>query len=258
MILMMENRMPKEIQKTQTSEANEKNIEKVLNAYDKQQHHHQDALAIQYLPAVRAMAFRLKEHLPSSIDFNDLVSIGTEELIKLARRYESALNDSFWGYAKTRVNGAMLDYLRSLDVISRSNRKLIKSIDIEITKHLNEHGKEPSDAYLAEVLGENIEKIKEAKTASDIYALVPIDEQFNAIEQDEITKKIEAEELLEHVQKALNQMSEREQILIQLYYFEELNLSEIKEILGITESRISQIIKEVIKKVRKSLGVDHG
>ncbi|GHP85148.1 hypothetical protein VN1202_03680 [Helicobacter pylori] len=53
-------------------------------------------------------------------------------------------------------------------------------------------------------------------------------------------------------------MSEREQILIQLYYFEELNLSEIKEILGITESRISQIIKEVIKKVRKSLGVDHG
>lgn len=152
----------------------------------------------------------------------------------------------------------MLDYLRSLDVISRSNRKLIKSIDIEITKHLNEHGKEPSDAYLAQALGENIEKIKEAKTASDIYALVPIDEQFNAIEQDEITKKIEAEELLEHVQKALNQMSEREQILIQLYYFEELNLSEIKEILGITESRISQIIKEVIKKVRKSLGVDHG
>ncbi|KMT68382.1 RNA polymerase sigma 70, partial [Helicobacter pylori] len=53
--------MPKEIQKTQTSETSEKNIEKVLNAYDKQQHHHQDALAIQYLPAVRAMAFRLKE-----------------------------------------------------------------------------------------------------------------------------------------------------------------------------------------------------
>lgn len=73
--------MPKEIQKTQTSETSEKNIEKVLNAYDKQQHHYQDALAIQYLPAVRAMAFRLKERLPSSIDFNDLVSIGTEELI---------------------------------------------------------------------------------------------------------------------------------------------------------------------------------
>ncbi len=113
---------------------------------------------------MRAMAFRLKERLPSSIDFNDLVSIGTEELIKLARRYESALNDSFWGYAKMRVNGAMLDYLRSLDVISRSSRKLIKSIDIEITKYLNEHGKEPSDAYLAEALGENIEKIREAKT----------------------------------------------------------------------------------------------
>ncbi len=103
-----------------------------------------------------------------------------------------------------------------------------------------------------------MKRLEKPKRTSDIYALVPIDEQFNAIEQDEITQKIEAEELLEHVQKVLNQMSEREQILIQLYYFEELNLSEIKEILGITESRISQIIKEAIKKVRQSLGVDHG
>ena len=84
----------------------------------------QDELALQYLPAVKAMAFRLKERLPSSIEMADLVSIGTEELIKLARRYDSSLNDSFWGFAKTRVNGAMLDYLRSLDVLSRANRKL--------------------------------------------------------------------------------------------------------------------------------------
>ncbi len=256
---MMGNRM-QDFENFENNESLEKSASmgKVLNAYDKQQHLNQDELALQYLPAVRAMAFRLKERLPSSIDFNDLVSIGTEELIKLARRYESALNDSFWGYARMRVNGAMLDYLRSLDVVSRSNRKLIKSIDSEVTKYLNEHGEEPSDEYLAQALGEGIEKIREAKVASDVYALVPIDEQFNAIEQDQITKKIETEELLEHIQKVLSQMGEREQTLIQLYYFEELNLSEIREILGITESRISQIIKEVIKKVRKSLGVKNG
>ncbi len=255
----MGNRM-QDFDNFENSEALEKpkNVEKILNAYDKQQHHNQDELALQYLPAVRAMAFRLKERLPSSIDFNDLVSIGTEELIKLARRYESALNDSFWGYARMRVNGAMLDYLRSLDVVSRSSRKLIKNIDNETTKYLNEHGIEPNDEYLAQTLGEDIEKIREAKVASDVYALVPIDEQFNAIEQDQITKKIETEELLEHVQAILSTMGQREQTLIQLYYFEELNLSEIKEILGITESRISQIIKEVIKKVRKSLGANHG
>lgn len=77
------------------------------NGYNQTLKYAQDELALQYLPAVKAMAFRLKERLPSSIEMADLVSIGTEELIKLARRYDSSLNDSFWGYAKTRVNGAM-------------------------------------------------------------------------------------------------------------------------------------------------------
>ncbi|GMB93173.1 RNA polymerase sigma factor FliA [Helicobacter bizzozeronii] len=228
------------------------------SSYDDQIQNSQDELAIQYLPAVRSMAFRLKERLPSSVDFNDLVSVGTEELIKLSRRYDISLNDSFWGYAKTRVNGAMLDYLRSLDVVSRSSRKLIKNIDYEVSKYFNEHGEEPDDVYLAEVLQEDISKIRDAKIASDIYAHVPMDEQFNAIEQDTITKKLEFEELVGAIQAILKTMSNREQLVIQLYFFEELNLSEIKDILGITESRISQIIKEVIKKIRKSLGGVHG
>ncbi|MFC3847655.1 RNA polymerase sigma factor FliA [Helicobacter baculiformis] len=227
-------------------------------SYDAQIQSSQDDLAIQYLPAVRAMAFRLKERLPSCVDFNDLVSVGTEELIKLARRYDIALNDSFWGYAKTRVNGAMLDYLRSLDVVSRASRKLIKKIDHEVSKYYNEYGQEPDDVYLAQVLQEDISKIREAKVASDIYANVPIDEQFNAIEQDHIGAKLELEELMTHIYSVLKTMSEREQLIIQLYFFEELNLSEIKEILGVTESRISQIIKEVIRKIRINLGGAHG
>ncbi|HIC43008.1 MAG TPA: RNA polymerase sigma factor FliA, partial [Sulfurimonas sp.] len=99
------------------------------NTYVNELKHKEDELAISYLPAVKAMAFRLKERLPSSIDFCDLAAIGTEELVKLARRYDEKQNDSFWGYAKTRVYGSMLDYLRSLDLVSRSNRKLIKMID---------------------------------------------------------------------------------------------------------------------------------
>ena len=218
----------------------------------------QDELALQYLPAVKAMAYRLKERLPSSIEFGDLISIGTEELIKVARRYDSSINDSFWGYAKIRVNGAMLDYLRNLDVLSRSSRKLIKAIDTEVTKYLNEHDCEPDDEYLAEVLGEDVEKIKEAKIASDIYALVPIDEQYNAIEGDNVSMRVEKEELMEIIGNILSTLSQREQMVVQLYYFEELNLSEISEILGITESRISQINKEVVKKIRNSLGDING
>lgn len=229
-------------------------MKKQVQGYNQNLKYSQDELALQYLPAVKAMAYRLKERLPSSVDFGDLISIGTEELIKVARRYDSSINDSFWGFAKIRVNGAMLDYLRGLDVLSRSSRKLIKAIDAEVTKYLNEHDCEPDDEYLANVLGEDIEKIKEAKIASDIYALVPIDEQYNAIEGDNVSKQVEKDELIELIGKILDKLPQREQMVVQLYYFEELSLSEISEILNITESRISQINKEVIKKIRNSLG----
>lgn len=224
------------------------------NGYANEKQFSQDQLAIQYLPAVKAMAYRMKERLPSHLEVSELISIGTEELIKLARRYDEGLNDSFWGYAKSRVYGAMLDYLRSLDVISRASRKLIKAIDMEVSKYFNEHEEEPSDEYLSHVLGESVEKIREAKIASDIYMLVPIDEQYNLIEPTNIIDKLEKEELIEKIHNVLKTFSKREQLIIQLYFLEELNLSEIKEILNITESRISQITKEVIKKIRNSLG----
>lgn len=224
------------------------------NGYANEKQFSQDQLAIQYLPAVKAMAYRMKERLPSHLEVSELISIGTEELIKLARRYDEGLNDSFWGYAKSRVYGAMLDYLRSLDVISRASRKLIKAIDMEVSKYFNEHEEEPSDEYLSSVLGESVEKIREAKIAADIYMLVPIDEQYNLMEPTNIIDKLEKEELIEKIHNVLKTFSKREQLIIQLYFLEELNLSEIKEILNITESRISQITKEVIKKIRNSLG----
>ncbi|PAF50253.1 RNA polymerase sigma factor FliA [Helicobacter sp. 13S00401-1] len=227
---------------------------KSKNHYDQYLRDSQDELALQYIPAVRAMAFKLKERLPSSIDMNDLVSIGTEELIKLSRRYDSTKNDSFWGYARKRVNGSMLDYLRSLDVLSRASRRLVKAIDYEVSKYFNTHEEEPSNEYLAEVLNEDLDKIKQARIAADIYTVIPIDEQYNALEEGDILKECEHAQVLDSVKKILSTLSQREQLVIQLYYLEELSLSEISEVLDITESRISQISKEVIKKIRKSLG----
>jgi RNA polymerase sigma factor for flagellar operon FliA len=225
-----------------------------LNAYEQELKHKTDELAIQYLPAVKAMAFRLKERLPSSIDYMDLSAIGTEELIKLARRYDETLNDSFWGYAKKRVYGAMLDYLRSLDVVSRASRKLIKQIDSAIDAHMATHDEEPTDEELAEILGEDVEKIHDARIASSIYTVMPIDDHLQIGDEGATLKKIEQDELVEVIKKVLQSFKEREQLIIQLYYFEELTLKEISEILGITESRISQIHKSVIKKIKESIG----
>ena len=222
--------------------------------YEQEVRHKRDELAIQYLPAVKAMAFRLKERLPSSIDYCDLYAIGTEELIKLARRYDESVNDSFWGYAKKRVYGAMLDYLRSLDVLSRASRQLVKQIEKATEEYMAEHDEEPSDEELAEMLGESVEKIHDARVASSIYTVMPIDDHLQMGDEGATLKKIEQDELVEVIKKVLGTLKEREQLIIQLYYFEELTLKEISEILGITESRISQIHKSVIKKIKESIG----
>lgn len=224
------------------------------NLYSQELKHREDQLAIQYLPAVKAMSFRLKERLPSSVDYMDLSAIGTEELVKLARRYDESQNDSFWGYAKTRVYGAMLDYLRSLDVVSRSSRKLIKEIDHAIEHYMADHDDEPTNAELSLILGIEEEKIHEARIASDIYTVMPLDDQLGTPENEGMMERIEHEDLLEAIQAVLGGFDEREQIIIQLYYFEELTLKEISEIVNITESRISQIHKSVIRRIKDAVG----
>ncbi|MCF6309101.1 MAG: RNA polymerase sigma factor FliA [Sulfurimonas sp.] len=226
----------------------------MIGAYTQDIKHKEDELALQYLPAVKAMAFRLKERLPSSIDYMDLSAIGTEELIKLARRYDEKLNDSFWGYAKKRVYGAMLDYLRSLDILSRASRKLVKAIDYAIEEYRLTHEEEPTDEELAEILDESIDKVHDARIASTIYMVMPLHDQLHIGDEGAALAKIEKEQLINVIQKVLGEFAQREQLIIQFYYFEELTLKEISEILNITESRISQIHKSVIHKIKESVG----
>ena len=173
-------------------------------AYSQELKHQEDQLALQYLPAVKAMSFRLKERLPSSIDYMDLCAIGTEELVKLARRYDEAQNDSFWGYAKTRVYGAMLDYLRSLDVVSRASRRLIKEIDVAIEHHLDQHGSEPTNKELAVILSIEEEKIHEARIASDIYTVLPLDDQLGNECECGTLERMEHEELVDVIKEVLD------------------------------------------------------
>ena len=222
-----------------------------MNPYEQNIKAYQDQLAIEYLPAVKAMAYKMKSRLPASIDTDDLISAATEELIKLSRRYDIKKNDNFWGYAKQRIYGSMLDYLRNLDVVSRGNRKIIKDIEKEVIKYYNEHQEEPSNEYLSKKLNLPLEKIKKARIAAEIHSIMPIEEQLSFFEN--IDKKIEEEDLINLIKKELKELSEREQIIIQLYYFEEFSLKEIAQVVDITESRISQIHKDVIRKIRVKL-----
>ena len=223
----------------------------LLNPYAQALKKEQDELVVSYMPALRALAFRLKERLPSSIDVNDLISIGVEEMIKLASRYEKEQNNSFWGFVKKRVYGAMLDYLRSLDVMSRNNRKIIKDIDTLIDEYYQKYEEEPDDKYLAQRLNLEVEKVKEVRQAHAVSYVLPLDEQVNCYTEDNTLEKIEKQALLDKVSEVLETLKEREQLIIQLYYYEELNLKEISEMLGISESRISQIHKKLLRKLRE-------
>lgn len=221
------------------------------NAYEAQRQEAMNDLAVQYLPAVKAMAHRLKERLPASIEASDLISIGAEELIKLARRYDSQINDSFWGYAKKRVHGAMLDFLRSLDTVSRSDRKLIKDVEKLVVSYFGEHDEEPSDEYIAKELNEELYKVQRARDAGDVGSLMSLDDQIQLFGEDNVEKKVLRDEVIEQVTTVLSAMNDRERLIIQLYFYEELNLKEISGVLNITESRISQIIKNVTRKIRE-------
>jgi len=223
----------------------------MYSAYKEIDKSFKEELITNYMPAVKAMAYRLKERLPSSVEFNDLVSIGYEELVKLANRYDPKKNDNFWGYANKRIYGSMLDFLRSIDTLSRGDRKLVKDIDKIINEYVNEYGTQPSNEYLSEVLNVDIEKIKKARRADEIYSVMPIEEQMNFYE--DVSKKIEEEELIEAIKSLLKTLNKKEQLIIQLYYFEELSLKEIAEILEVSESRVSQIHKKIIEKLREKL-----
>ena len=228
--------------------------QKQLDIYKSQIKKEQDDLVIAYMPAVKAMAYRLKSRLPSSVEVSDLISVGSEAMVRLSHSYDKSQNDNFWGYVKQRVYGSMLDYLRTLDNISRNSRKLVKDIDRLVDEYYNKHQSEPSDEYLAKTLNEDISKIKEARNLSDIASVLRLEDQYELLSEYNTEAQIEKDELIEHIKLILNEFSERDQMIIQLYYYEELSLKEISEILNITESRISQIHKRLITKIRERLG----
>ncbi len=228
-------------------------MQKQPNPYAQTIKKEQDDIVLAYTPALRAMAFRLKERLPSHIDVSDLMGAGLEEMVRLSRKYDKERNDSFWGYAQKRVYGAMLDFLRGLDVVSRADRTLVKNIDALVNEYFNKFEREPEDEYLAAMLEESVEKIREARNVSAVVGVLSIDDQMELMSEENTFERVEREDLIEKITQILNEFEERDQLIVQLYYYEELSLKEISEILQISEGRISQIHKRLMEKIRKKL-----
>lgn len=225
-------------------------------------------LVMKELPNVYYIAARIGERLPKHIDMQDLVQAGVLGLLDACRNFNEAKDAQFSTFAKFRIRGAILDSLRKLDWGSRSLRKRSREIASSIAKLKSSLGREPEEDEIARDLGMSIEDLQSAMTQIDALCIIGQqketrtdrgDLRLDLIEtapspEDENPFNLYADaEAKEHLMHAIAELPEREQLILSLYYREELTMKEISEVVGVAVSRVSQIHSAVLLKLRSSL-----
>jgi len=183
-------------------------------------------------------------------------------LLEASRAYDAAKGVEFENFAHSRVRGAMLDEVRRLSFLPRSAVAFNKSHNESIHTLAAELGRTPTQSEIADYMGKDIEEFhKERGKAKrfETYSMEVVTEEVMSIADDSSQQPdviVEEAEFMDAVTDAIADLPEREQLVMQLYYVEELNLKEIGEVLSVSESRISQILSSVVKKLRAHLKVD--
>ena len=211
-------------------------------------------LVMQYSPLVKYVAGRLRTRLPDSVDYADLVSDGIIGLMEAIDRFDPARGLTFQTFAVPRIRGAMVDALRALDWVPRSVREKVRQV--EQAQRLLEArlGRIPDDPEIAAELGISVPALR------DLYAKVSFT-SVGTLEDLELaddlsaaaTHEIEDDQAKAALLRVVGELPERDQILIALYYFEGLTLSEIGRVLGVSESRVSQLHSRATMVLRSRL-----
>lgn len=221
-----------------------------------------EQLTLRYMPLVKLIAGRMAMYFGGNVEYDDLVSYGSLGLLDAIEKYDSQKGVKFETYAYTRIRGAIIDCVRSQDWVPRSIRQKAKEVEkayIEIEKE----GKIPTDEEVAKRTGltlSEFQKLKEKISSGMILSLEGFLEQNYEIKigglEDFVSHPevfIENEELKEVLRQEIESLSENEKMVILLYYFEELSIKEIAKILGVSESRVSQLHTRALLKLRAKL-----
>jgi len=233
-----------------------------LRMYDEVQENNSEALVMAHLGMVKRVALHLKVRLPPFMELDELIQVGMIGLLEAARAYNPGLGIDFENFAHSRVRGAILDEVRRLSFLPRSAVAINKSHS-EATHLLSvQLGRTPTQAELAQHLGLDIEEFHKERTQAhrfETYSLEVVTEEVmnlsaDADQQPEVL--VEQQEFMLALTEAISDLPEREQLVMNLYYVEELNLKEIGEVLEVTESRVSQMLSAVVKKLRVKLDVE--
>jgi RNA polymerase sigma factor for flagellar operon FliA len=209
------------------------------------------------LPLVRRMAFRMARRLPPNVDVNDLIGAGTEGLLKAVQYYDAERYPQFEPYAKTRIRGAILDELRANDSLTRYGRSRMAEITNTIKELQNRLGRQPAEDEIALRMGIPLEQYQ--RLTGDLMR-GPTLQGLSSVQADDAESGIAGpdaqlmdSDLKRRLSVALSKLSERNQQVLALYYQEECTQSEIGHILGVTESRVCQILGEATARLRAML-----
>lgn len=218
-------------------------------------------LVIRYAPLVKRIADHLASRLPSNVQFDDLTQAGMIGLLEAVRQYDAAQGASFQTYAGIRVRGAMLDEIRRLDWTPRSVHRRAREVAGAIRAIENRTGGEPRDREVAAYLGMPLEDYHRILLDASTARLFSLDEadpvtgepREPAGDERQPEETLANEDFRRDLAGVIRGLPEREQLIMQLYYDEELNLREIGAVLGVSESRISQIHGRIMLKLRAGL-----
>ena len=220
----------------------------------------------EHVPMVRRVAYRLASRYPSCVDVGDLVNMGMLGLIDAVDRFEEDRSISFSGYARIRVGGAIVDEMRKVDWVPRSVRDRGDRIREEREKLARELGRAPTEPELAAGLGVTEARLREMTDHSLIHNVVSMEEGIDEdhsigdnIPADSETPgdALEASDFRARVRGAVGQLPERDRMIVELYYFKELGFKEIGQLLGVTESRVSQLHTRIMERLRPLLAGLH-
>ncbi|MBI4983846.1 MAG: RNA polymerase sigma factor FliA [Rhodocyclales bacterium] len=220
-----------------------------------------DQLVIQYAPLVKRIAYHLMAKLPASVQVDDLVQNGMLGLLDAMGRFEEGQGAQFETYAVQRIRGAMLDGLRENDWLPRGVRREMRRVESAIQQLEHQHGRAPTETELAEALGMPLGDYQKLLQDARGHQLIYLEDLTGSTEENFLDRNpagpdldplvmLEDANVRQSLVHAIENLPEREKLMMALYYEEDLNLREIGEVLGVTESRVCQLHSQAIARLR--------
>lgn len=221
-------------------------------------------VVLELTPKIKSWVIRMGTTLPDSVDLDDLYSAACLGLIESMERFDKDRNVNFYTFAERRIKGAILDTLRSLDFLPRNVRTRLKQLEKHIDKIYKNTGKKPLPAEIAENSDFTEEEVNKLLDVLEKDKLLSLDEQVSGEGESSLIDFIKSvgltpedevvrNRLVASLGEGIESLPEKERLVITLYYYEELTMKEIAEVLEITESRVSQIHSSATDRLKKKL-----